>query len=470
MKISCLFVLIPFIVGGCATYAPVHISAGETVADFKSRNLQSPDLKGFLEANLRERITPWPVHSWGFNMLMLAALYYHPELKVARAKWEVSEAGIITAGQRPNPSFSFLPQFVSNAAGGESPWVLPPTLDIPIETAGKRRYRVERAFHLSEWARQDMYATIWLIRGRLRQNLLDFYMSLESEKGLHEQFELRRETVKMLAQRLEYGYISLPVLTQARIALDQSQIASQDAQRQTAEARVKVAQSLGIPVNALTGIDISFSFLSDLPEHLNIEEIRRRALLRRPDILAALSRFEAAQSALQLQIAGQYPDITLGPGYEYDQGQNKWGIGFAIELPILNRNEGPIAEAEAKRKEIAAEFVSLQAGIIGSIDQALIGYEKALRTLEVADSLLASEKKQVKSVRTAVERGEEDNLALLSARLILSSVGLSRLKAFYNAQQALGALENATYLALTSTATAQPTPKTNTRDEGMKAQ
>jgi hypothetical protein len=34
----------------------------------------------------------------------------------------------------------------------------------------------------------------------------------------------------------------------------------------------------------------------------------------------------------------------------------------------------------------------------------------------------------------------------------------------------LGALENATYLALTSTATAQPTPKTNTRDEGMKAQ
>ena len=312
-----------------------------------------------------------------------------------------------------------------------------------------------------------MYGTIWLIRGRLRQNLLDFYMSLESEKGLKEQLEVQQEIVQMLAQRLEYGYISLPVLTQARIAEDQGRIASEDARRQAAEARVKVAQSLGIPVHALTGIELSFRFLDDLPEQLNVKEMRRRALLRRPDILATLARFEAAQSALQLQIARQYPNITLGPGYEYDQGQNKWGIGLSIDLPILNRNEGPIAEAEAKRKEVAAEFISLQAGIIGTIDQALIGYEKALRTLSVADAVLASEKKQVESVRAAVERGEEDNLALLSARLILSSVTLSRLKAFYNAQLALGALENATYLTMTSTAAVQPVPETG-RDTGVE--
>jgi cobalt-zinc-cadmium efflux system outer membrane protein len=468
MKIYCLLVLILTIAGGCASYVPMHISPAESAADFESRNLQSPDLKGFLETNLRRQLTPWPVRSWNFHMLMLVALYYHPELKVALAKWEVSKAGIITAGQRPNPSFNFFPQFVTNAASGESPWVLPPILDIPIETAGKRRYRMERAFHLSEAASQEICATIWLIRGRLRQNLLDLYMSLENEKGLKEQLELQQRIVQMLGQRLEHGYISLPILTQARIAQGQSRITSEDAQRHVAEARAKVAQSLGIPANALTGIELSFDFFDDLPELLTMEDIRRKALLRRPDILAALAKFEAAQSALQIQIARQYPNITLGPGYEYDQGLNKWGIALSIELPILNRNEGPIAEAEAKRKEVEAEFISLQAGIIGEIDRALIGYEKALQTLRVADTLLASEKQQVQSVRAAVEQGEEDNLTLLSARLVLSSVALSRLKTFYNAQVALGALENATYLTITSAAAVQPVPETDTREEGVE--
>jgi cobalt-zinc-cadmium efflux system outer membrane protein len=467
MKTCCLLALILFATGGCISYVPMHISADKSAADFESRSLQSLDLKAFLEAGFRRQITPWPVHSWNFQMLTLVALYYHPDLKVARAKWEVSEAGIVTAGQRPNPRFNFLPQFVTNAASGESPWVLPPILDIPIETAGKRKYRMERAFHLSEAARQEMYTTIWRIRSRLRQDLLDLNMWLETEKGLEEQVALQQGIVQMLAQRLKYGYVSLPILTQARISQDQTRIASEDAQRQVAEARVKVAQSLGISVSALAGIEISFRFVDDLPEHLNVEEIRRKALLRRPDILAALAKFESAQSALQLQIARQYPDITLGPGYEYDQELNKWGIGLSIDLPILNRNEGPIAEAEAKRKEVAAEFISLQAGIIGTIDQTLIGYEKALRTLEVADTLMTSEKEQVESVRAAVERGEEDNLALLSARLVLSSVSLSRLKAFYNAQLALGALENATYLTMTSAAAVPPVPETDTHAKGV---
>ena len=81
---------------------------------------------------------------------------------------------------------------------------------------------------------------------------------------------------------------------------------------------------------------------------------------------------------------------------------------------------------------------------------------------------MASENEQVESVRAAVERGEEDNLALLSARLVLSSVSLSRLKAFYNAQLALGALENATYLTMTSADAARSVPETDTHAKGVE--
>ena len=64
---------------------------------------------------------------------------------------------------------------------------------------------------------------------------------------------------------------------------------------------------------------------------------------------------------LRLEIARQYPDLHLNPGYEFDQADSKWALGLSIELPLLNQNQGPIAEAEARRLESAARFESLQA-------------------------------------------------------------------------------------------------------------
>ena len=72
-------------------------------------------------------------------------------------------------------------------------------------------------------------------------------------------------------------------------------------------------------------------------------------------MLSALAEYAASESALQVQIARQYPDIHLRPGYELDQNKNKWQLGVSMDLPILNQNQGPIAEAKAKREEIGGE-------------------------------------------------------------------------------------------------------------------
>ena len=113
--------------------------------------------------------------------------------------------------------------------------------------------------------------------------------------------------------------------------------------------------------------------LARIPEadDLTSAEARRAALQSRTDILAALAEYAASESALQLEIAKQYPDIHLSPGYQFDQGDNKWHLGLSAELPVLNRNQGPIAEAEARRAESAARFEALQAKVIAEIDRAL---------------------------------------------------------------------------------------------------
>lgn len=377
-------------------------------------------------------------------MLTLAAFYYHPDLDLARTQWEAAEAGVITAGGLPNPSVGFVPEFNANAASGISPWKLTPTFDIPIETAGKRGYRIDQAQHLSEAARLNIATAAWQVRSRLKAKLLDLYAANERASLLGKQQDDQEEIVKLLEQRLEAGEASQPDVTQARISLQQTRLALRDAQKQAADARVQVASALGLPTDALGGVDLSFATFKRIPtiNDLPPETVRREALFNRPDILRSLAEYAASQSALQLEIAKQYPDIHLGPGYSWDQGDNKWSFGISLTLPVLNQNQGPIAEAEANRKQAVARFAALQSGVIGEIDRSLIGYGGALQKLATADALIAEQKKQLQSVEELFKAGGSDRVALGGARLELDSIELSRLDTFVTVQQSLGLVED----------------------------
>lgn len=117
----------------------------------------------------------------GSELATLAAFYYHPDMDVARARWHAATAGKITAGHRPNPNLSFTPRVNSTSIGtGVTPWILGGVLDIPIETMGKRKYRVAQAKHLDEMARLELAQTAWLVRSRVRSSLV----ALQAAQGM----------------------------------------------------------------------------------------------------------------------------------------------------------------------------------------------------------------------------------------------------------------------------------------------
>jgi outer membrane protein, heavy metal efflux system len=440
-----LGVLVVAVMAGCATFQPKSLSPSQTAAAFEARTLDDPSLKQFIEGNLPREPVLWPPTSWDFRMLTLVAFYYHPDLDVARATWGVARAGVITAGARPNPSVGFIPTFVSNAASGISPWILDFTFDIPIETAGKRGYRMAQATQLSEAAHLQIAAVAWQVRSRLRTRLLDLYAAHQAEALWQQQQAVQEEIVKLLERRFAVGESSQPEVTQAHLALDQSRLALRAQQQQGAEGRVRLAEVLGIPVGALDGVEISFDLVERPPMARNLPspEVQRQALLNRLDIVRALAAYAASQSDLQLELAKQYPDIHLGPGYTFEQGDHRWSVGFSMVLPVLNRHQGPIAEAEARRTEAAARFSALQAHVIGELERALAGYHAALHTLETADAVLSGRKRAQQSTQALFQAGEADRLALVSAQLEIDASALARLDALVKAQQALGLLEDA---------------------------
>jgi cobalt-zinc-cadmium efflux system outer membrane protein len=444
---SAVLVIVCAVLFGCASFHDEPLSPSQTASGFEARTLTSGKLKSYIESNLHREVVPWPPLSWDFTMLTLAAFYYHPDLDVARARWQVREAGVVTAGGRPNPFVGFTPQFHANP-GGLSPWSLFFSSDFPVETAGKRGYRIAEAAHLSEAARLDIAEAAWQVRSRLRKSLLDLYTARKTEQILNRQTALRREIADVAEKRLAVGEESRLALLQAGIALDETRLLLAGARKERAAARAHVAAAVGLPGNALDGALISFGFLKEIPPRLPSEDVRREALTSRPDILARLSEYEASQSELQLQIAKQYPDIHLGPGYAWDQGDNEWSLGFSVELPVFNRNEGPIAEARARCKEAAAKFVALQAKVIGEVEGVAAGYTAALKKLEDADSLMRSREKRYKAAEAMFKAGEEDRLSVLLAQLELSSSEQLRLENLVAVQQSLGSLEDAMHRPL----------------------
>ncbi len=191
---------------------------------------------------------------------------------------------------------------------------------------------------------------------------------------------------------------------------------------------------------------MSWSDLENPPstDSLAPERIQREAVLNRLDVRRSLAEYAAAEADLQLEIARQYPDFHLGPGYHYEESNNFFTLGFSATLPLFNRNQGPIGEAESRRKEAAAQFLKTQSQVIAQSEQALAAYRGALAELKEADETLAQlQTAREQLARRAVQLGEADALALNGVQLEGAVAARAKLDALTRAQAALGALEDA---------------------------
>jgi outer membrane protein TolC len=351
-----------------------------------------------------------------------------------------------TAGARPNPSVTVTPGYDSQIPGNYSPWLVPVTFDLPIETAGKRGKRLAEAKKIAESARWNFISAAWQIRSGVRANLLDFTVAGRRAARLDDQLFAQKQIVKLLQQRFDLGEISRPELTPAQIALNQTQLDLNDAQSKQADARARLAEALGLSEAALDGKELIFDFSTSDAKPLTSADARRVALRSRADILAALADYAVAEDDLRLQIAKQFPDLHLGPGYSWNSGNagdNQWSLGLTLELPILDQNQGPIAEAEARRKLAAAKFVELQSQVIGEIDRAVAGWRVANEQLKINEALFAAERKQQESVAARFKFGEVDYLDSISAQMELNSAALAQLDSEARLQTAFGTLEDA---------------------------
>jgi outer membrane protein TolC len=371
--------------------------------------------------------------------VLRAALELHPDLAMARADLAAAQAAIREAAERPNPTVSAGLERMSGAAD-VSPWITSLSLDLPIETAGKRGARVRQAQAMTAEAAANVDQAIWNVRAGVGRAWNDVARGTALTAMRQREAALRADVVAIYEKRLQVGEAATPDVARARAEARTASAAALVEAARLASARDALAAAIGIPRSAL-------------PEDLHIvaaparasvdDRLQQLALTARPDVLAALAHYDAADAALRLAVRNQYPDVHLSPGIGWDQGAFKWTIGAAAELPIFNRHQGAIARAEAERDRAGAQLVAVQARIIAALDAARTSertararYEEASRVAESRETILAA-------ARRAFAAGEIDRLELRLAELESAAAAAEREDARFDIAAAFVELEAA---------------------------
>lgn len=421
---------------------PLQVEQG--IAGYLARSLDAERVREYMQAHGRSP-SHWPLSRWDRESLALAALALHPGLAVREAELRIAEAGVVRAGQVPNPGLNLQSEHHSDAPGGISHWLLGGILDLVLEYPGKREARQRRARAEVGAARLRLEAEAWRIRQGVLEAHARYLGARESEHLLRSRTELLEGIVDLLERRRRAGEVSAFEVSSSRLRLQRARLDGLRSRSATRMALQDLAAAIGVPGAQLERISLAGSDYTDLPvlDPARGAAVRGAALHRRVDIRAGLQAYAIAEARLQEALKQQYPDLVLSPGYVFDQNDNIWALAGSLVLPVLNRHRGEILEAEARREQRAAEFNALQVEVIQAIDRARESYQLALSEERSAARLLADTGARQAQIVRQYDLGYTDHLAVLRGELELVEARVSLASLHRQSVAALVRLEDA---------------------------
>ena len=356
----------------------------------------------------------------------------------ARAKYATALAAARTARLAPGLTLTLTAEYQD-----ERPhWGGGAAADIALDTAARRGARTTTADLQALQAWYDYGEAAWATRTALEKARIDL-ASARQELGLAARAtDLRRERLDRLERRVGAGEDDRVVALTAQTELAGAERRLADARGREGQALAALAKALGVGPDAARGL--ALAPVAGAPALGDLREWRRDAALSRGDILRAVADYDIAESALRLEVAKQYPEVRIGPGYMYDHGVNKLPFNLALVLPTYDLNQRAIAQAEMARAAAGRSLELAQANVLAAIDTAAAALAAAQANAERAASraLPAAERTAADAAR-AVRAGEADRVDDLAARAAVVEAELDLLDARRAARTAAADLQDA---------------------------
>lgn len=358
------------------------------------------------------------------------ALANNLALLAQRYDIRIAEARLQQARLRPNPRLNvennFLDLLGANYIPEEGPTGPAETNTVlywEIETAGKRKWRIEAARSGLDAARAGFLDARRTLVLEVQNAFLDLVLAAENVRTLGEILDTFERLLKVNRTRFEAGEIS-------RVELMRSEVAALQFRNQLRQAELRARQE-AVRLQRLMGRRAPSPDFSVEPEirrdgpGQGLEELMAAALAARPDLAAQRRELERLDAEIRLQRALARPNVDVGVSHHKQYvgpfpGQTA-GFRFEIPLPLLNRNQGEIERARREREQAEVRLRALEQQIRAEVVSAWEQFQTAQRLLDSMEQELIGQARRVRdTIEFSYRRGEASFIDLLDAQRTLA--------------------------------------------------
>jgi outer membrane protein, heavy metal efflux system len=371
------------------------------------------------------------------------------DLLISKFGIEYAKGQQITARLLPNPVLSVgtLSSYTQACQGSASKCgQVFPQIQQLFEMAGKRGYRMESASFGTLSSEANFEDAIRQLSFTVKDAYYRVQLALRRLALAEENRDRFARILEVNTIRFKKGYIAEVDLIRIRLQVVdfQSQIiqAIQDANQARADLRVLLGLSPNVDLLLTTELDYH-------PIEPDVTSLRRIAIDTRPDIRA--KRLIQSQRMADFKLARAYriPDITAGAGYAVQgphgpDNQQQIGLSLGIPLPLFNRNQGGIAQAEVSIQMAETDLNKTVVQVENDVEIAYRNLLESRRLVEAYRSgVLEDARLTLTIVEKAYERGGATILDLLDAARTSRTIQQNYIETLFSYQRNVFLLENA---------------------------
>ncbi|HEY0137483.1 MAG TPA: TolC family protein, partial [Nannocystis sp.] len=321
---------------------------------------------------------PGPVQTWSLGQVMRTVEANHPRMRAEQLRRQVYNAGVIAARTSiPNPVFL--------NDNGTAEFTYRVGFTQLLELGGKRRRRVELALARYALIDVDLRVLAASLRAEARRTYMEAFFAQEREKTLIELILSVDELLRAADARPEE--IPKSDVLEVRITRLKARQALEQAKFEHFQADLRLNNLLG---NRADVELVLTTPAGDRPPRWLVpseddwrheflvahEALVDQALRERPELLRVLREREILGKEERLVRANRIPNIlaSLGPDFVPQPGGGVhtgvfWMLN--VEVPLFNRQQGPLKDIDARRAQLAAGSDALRHDIARQVTDAV---------------------------------------------------------------------------------------------------
>lgn len=373
-----------FIDGSVLRNFIAHAATAATLAALASTgSSQSPPEHAYAA----ETIAAGAVTAFDLESLELLALERNPTLVQAGAQVTISRGAAIQAGLYPNPSAGYIAEQIgAEGTPGELQGLF---VEQEIVTGGKLQ------LSRSKYAQEARQAQLQVAAQRYRvlySVKVAYFESLVSKRRLEIEREIQgnaQQIAKTLQDLENVGQANRADVVQSQLELNRTKTQLAVAEAQLRGHLEQLAAYIGAPEQPLDSIQgkLELDAATGIDRHAALANI----LACSPEILFARAEVVRDRISVDRERVEPIPNVNLraASGYNFETDDATAGVEVGFRLPIWDKNQGTILQAQAELGRAQAEVSRIDLALRQRFATTFTEYETSrLSTLTYQNELL----------------------------------------------------------------------------------